>query len=124
MSYPIVTVVAMTTRQLQLGADGEELAARWYVNAGYRIVDRNWRCRNGEVDLILERPGELIFCEVKTRSSQRYGHPVEAVTPLKARKVRQLAAVWMAHHPGGGRTVRFDVAGVIGGEVIVAQSAF
>jgi putative endonuclease len=110
--------------RIELGARGEQLAARWYEQNGYVVVDRNWRCRNGEIDLIVARPGELVFCEVKTRASARFGTGLEAVVPAKARKVRQLAASWMASNPGGGRCVRFDVVGVTAGEVEVVEGGF
>jgi putative endonuclease len=110
--------------RIELGARGEQLAARWYEQNGYAVVDRNWRCRNGEIDLIVARPGELVFCEVKTRASARFGTGLEAVHPAKARKVRQLAASWMAAHPGGGRRVRFDVVGVTAGAVEVVEGGF
>ena len=114
----------MTHARLHVGTTGEEQATQWYRSAGYRVVARNWRCRNGELDLIVERAGELVFCEVKTRSSARFGSGLEAVTAVKARKVRQLAAAWMAAHPGGGRRVRFDVVGVTAGRVEVAEGSF
>jgi len=114
----------VTERRQMLGASGEARVARWYSTRGYRVVDRNWRCRTGEIDLVLERPGELVFCEVKTRSSHRFGAPVEAVTTRKARRIRQLATRWLAQHPGGGRRLRFDVAGVVGPDIEVIQGAF
>ncbi len=96
-----------------LGAAGEDIVARWYVASGYDVVDRNWRCRDGELDLVVRRGRELVFCEVKTRGSDRFGAPVEAVTLAKQRRVRALAARWLAAHPADGpRDVRFDVASV------------
>src|ERR687891_2210252 len=69
-----------------LGARGEALAADWYVAAGYDVVARNWRCREGELDLVVARPGEVVFCEVKTRASDRFGVPAEAGTGAKQRR--------------------------------------
>lgn len=109
---------------LRLGDGGEALAARWYTRRGYKVVARNWRCANGELDLVLTRRGELVFCEVKTRSSRRYGHPVEAVTQTKQRRIRQLAVQWMTATGTHRRRLRFDVAAVEHGRVQVWQAAF
>ncbi|HET6954296.1 MAG TPA: YraN family protein [Acidimicrobiales bacterium] len=117
----------------RLGARGEQLAADWYAARGYRLVARNWRCREGELDLVVARPGELVFCEVKTRSSDRFGVPAEAVTAAKQRRIRLLATRFLATggasgsgpgHAGGGRRLRFDVAAVTGDRVEVLEAAF
>jgi putative endonuclease len=99
----------------RLGIAGEDAVATWYEAAGYRVVDRNWRCRDGELDLVVMRGDTLAFCEVKTRSSTRFGAPVEAVTPTKQRRLRVLAARWLADHNTRRRELRFDVASVIRG---------
>jgi putative endonuclease len=97
-----------------LGAAGEQAAADWYEAAGYRVLDRNWRVREGELDLVvLATDGAVVFCEVKTRTSDRFGAPVEAVTATKQRRIRTLAAQWLAAHPGVGHGIRFDVASVL-----------
>ena len=96
-----------------LGRRGEDLVAAWYDDAGYRILDRNWRCRDGELDLVLARGKTVVFCEVKTRSSTRFGAPVEAVTAAKQRKLRTLALQWLAAHDRRGGDLRFDVASVL-----------
>lgn len=114
-------------RRRRLGARGEQLAADWYVAQGYEVVARNWRCREGELDLVVARDGELVFCEVKTRSSDRFGVPAEAVTRTKQRRLRVIAARFLAAHGDGGahgRGVRFDVAAVMGGRVEVIEAAF
>ncbi|MFN8035704.1 MAG: YraN family protein [Acidimicrobiia bacterium] len=98
-----------------LGAAGEEAVARHYESLGYRVVDRNWRCREGELDLVLERHGELVFCEVKTRSSLAFGSPVEAITPAKQRRLRILTARWLQEHGTKAADVRIDVAAVLRG---------
>jgi putative endonuclease len=95
-----------------LGRDGEGAAAGWYRARGYEIVDRNWRCREGEIDIVAARGTLLVFCEVKTRSSAAFGAPIEAVTPAKARRLRVLAARWLAAHDRRGE-LRFDVASVM-----------
>ena len=96
-----------------LGARGEELAAQWYETAGYEILGRNWRCRAGELDLILGRGRAIVFCEVKTRSSTRFGAPIEAITHEKSQRIRRLAAQWLAESQLRGRNLRFDVASVM-----------
>lgn len=117
-------------RRLDLGARGEELVAGWYAGAGYAVLDRNWRCREGELDLVVARGPVVAFCEVKTRSGVAFGVPAEAVTALKQRRLRLLATRWLAERPGSGwPEVRFDVACVTpdpGGElrVEVIEAAF
>lgn len=113
-------------RHLRLGAEGEALVGDWYAARGYTVLARNWRCPEGEIDLVVSRPGELVFCEVKTRSSARYGLPAEAVTPAKQRRLRLLATRFLASAaPGGaGATLRFDVAAVLAGGVTVIEAAF
>lgn len=96
----------------RLGIAGEDAVAEWYEAAGYRVMDRNWRCRDGELDLVVMRGDTLAFCEVKTRASTRFGTPVEAVTATKQRRLRMLAARWLADHDTRRLAVRFDVASV------------
>jgi putative endonuclease len=119
---------SMSERRQRLGALGEDAAKRWYEARGYEIVDRNWRVREGEVDLVARRGSMIVFCEVKTRSSDRFGVPVESVTATKQRRLRTLAGRWLAVHPAQRGDVRFDVASVTpAGEspaVDVIESAF
>lgn len=116
----------MTGARLRLGAAGEDRAAAWYRREGYQIVARNWRCRDGELDLICARGDVIVICEVKTRSSLAYGHPAEAVTPVKQQRIRRLAARWLAEGdpPFRPDRIRFDVAAVLPGTVDVIESAF
>ena len=109
---------------IALGARGERLAARWYVDNGYEIVARNWRCDIGEIDLIARRGNRVAIVEVKTRASSRFGVPAEAVGFAKQRKLRQLAAVWLASTSTRYDEVRFDVVSVIGSDVEVIPAAF
>jgi len=103
----------MANARRELGDAGEALAARWYADAGYTVLDRNWRCREGEIDLVLGGAGVVVFSEVKTRRGARFGAPFEAVTIAKQRRIRGLAARWLAEHDGpGGAQIRFDVASV------------
>lgn len=82
-----------------LGRYGEDVAARWLEDQGYEIVDRNWRCRDGELDLVGTHQGWWVAVEVKTRRGTGYGHPFEAITPRKLRRVHRLAHLWAAAHP-------------------------
>ena len=114
----------MTKGRLALGARGEDAVAAWYAARGYQIVARNWRCREGELDLVVRRAGVLVFCEVKTRSSAAFGAPVEAVTWRKQQRLRLLARQWLLAHDGRPGRMRFDVASVLAGRVEVLQDAF
>ena len=102
----------MSDQRRAVGAMGEDAAAAWYTARGYEVVDRNWRVREGEIDLVLRTGRTVVFCEVKTGSSDRFGVPVEAVTATKQRRLRTLAARWFAEHPTSRGEVRFDVASV------------
>jgi len=109
----------------RLAISGEELAARWYRRRGYRVLDRNWRWgQRGELDLVVAGRGLLIFCEVKSRSSARFGPPAAAVTVDKQRRIRSLARQWQAEHEAPPGPVRFDVASVLAGRVSVIRAAF
>ncbi len=114
----------MRTRHQRLGAEGEELVARRYQARGYRVVDRNWRCPQGELDLVLRKGRTLVVCEVKTRSSAAFGLPAEAVTADKQRRVRGLTLRWLDAHAFRPRTIRFDVAAVLDGRVEITEGAF
>ncbi len=103
---------------------GEEAAAKWYIDQGYRILARNWRCRDGELDLIALQGTTVVFCEVKTRSSNAFGSPFEAVTLAKQRRIRRLAMAWLNESNTRADDLRFDVAGVMDGGVEVITAAF
>jgi len=108
-----------------LGAHGEELVARWYRQRGYDVLGRNWRSRQGELDLVLGRHGLIVFCEVKARTTMAFGSGAEAVTPAKQARIRRLAAEWLAATKPDSVDVRFDVAAVYRGvEVDVVEHAF
>lgn len=96
-----------------LGRRGEEIAARHLTTAGFTIVERNWRCSQGEIDIVATDSGELVFVEVKTRSSVAFGHPLEAITAVKLARLRRLAAAWCAEHPGPYARIRIDAVAVI-----------
>ncbi|MGW0411681.1 YraN family protein [Streptomyces collinus] len=105
----------MSRARRGLGRYGEDLAARRLTEAGMTIVERNWRCgRSGEIDIVARDGTTLVVCEVKTRRSGSFQHPMAAVTPAKARRLRDLAERWIQSHggaPPGG--VRIDLVGVL-----------
>ncbi|MET9044804.1 YraN family protein [Streptomyces sp. NPDC004362] len=98
-----------------LGRYGEDVAARRLTAAGMTVLERNWRCgRSGEIDIVARDGDALVVCEVKTRRGGRYEHPMAAVTPAKAHRLRGLAERWVQAHggaPPGG--VRIDLVGVV-----------
>jgi putative endonuclease len=96
-----------------LGSRGEDLAAAALTEAGMLVIDRNWRCPQGEIDIVALDGGETVFVEVKTRSSVAYGHPLEAITAQKLSRLRRLAAAWCEAHPGDHSRVRIDAVAVI-----------
>ena len=96
-----------------LGAHGERIAAAYLTDRGLRVLDRNWRCRDGELDIVARDGDALVFCEVKTRRAVGFGHPVEAVGYVKQRRLRTLAQRWLAAHDEHARELRFDVVGVL-----------
>jgi putative endonuclease len=100
-----------TTRRI-VGDAGEDAVAAWYEAAGYSVVARNWRVREGELDVIARRNGVLVFCEVKTRRGDAFGGPAEAVTARKQARIRGLAAQWLSANRTRADVLRFDVAAV------------
>lgn len=97
----------------ELGARGEELAATYLAGAGYTVLERNWRCKIGELDIIAEDAGQVVGVEVKTRSSLGFGHPAEAVNPVKLRRISRLVRRWCLEHHRNARTVRVDVLAIL-----------
>ena len=111
------------------GRLGEDLAERWYVARGYRLLARNWRCRVGELDLVLARPGLVVICEVKARRGSRFGGGWEAVDARKRAKVRAVAEAFLLARRLPSWAIRFDVASVAvrpdgSGAIQVFQDAF
>jgi putative endonuclease len=100
-------------RNRSIGAFGERVAAQRLVEAGMVVVDRNWRCDAGEIDLVLRDGDVLVFCEVKTRSTSSYGHPLEAVRDDKAARLRRLGAKWLEAHEVHAPGIRIDLVGVL-----------
>ena len=97
-----------------LGATGEEIVSRYLQARDYTVIDRNWRIRSGEIDLIARSPdGKIIFVEVKSRTSLKYGDPLEAISPLKAHRLQKLALAWLIMQGEWGSDFRIDCAGVL-----------
>ena len=101
-----------------LGARGERLAAEHLTRLGYRVVARNWRAvpsrdgLRGELDVVAEHDGWIGAVEVKTRSSTRYGHPLESITPEKTARLHRLAAAWARAHRRDPRVIRVDAVAI------------
>ena len=102
----------MTTERRAVGRYGERVAERHLVDQGMRVLARNWRCRNGEVDLILRDGDDIVFCEVKTRRSSTFGSPAESIVARKVATLRHLAGRWLADSGEYPREIRFDVVEV------------
>lgn len=100
-------------RNQELGAAGEQVAAAWYERRGFTVIARNWRVAGGELDVICVKDGSVVVCEVKTRRTTRFGHPVEAITPTKLARLRRLTAAFVRGHASGAPSVRIDIAAVI-----------
>ena len=100
-------------RKDALGQYGEDAAARYLQGIGLTLVERNWRCDCGEIDIVAREGSTLVVCEVKTRSSLAFGSPMEAITPRKIRRMRQLASRWLDTHDIHAPHIRLDVVGVL-----------
>lgn len=105
--------VRHTDTRRRVGARGEELAAGYLAGLGMRIVERGFRCRLGELDIIAWDGPVLVFCEVKARRGTRFGPPEAAVTPVKQARIRALAEAYMKAHGLSRARARFDVVGVL-----------
>ncbi len=102
----------MKTIRRELGDRGEDLAAAALKKQGYRIVERNYVTPLGEIDLVAKHKGVLVFIEVKTRKSERFGAPSEAVHPAKQARLRRLADYYLKQQRLGEKAVRFDVVAI------------
>jgi putative endonuclease len=97
----------------ELGKEGEQAAVSYLEGLGFRILDRNWRCPDGEIDIVAADRRSLVICEVKTRSGTRFGSPLDAVGHAKRRRLRRLAAQWLAAHGTRFDQIRIDVVGLL-----------
>ena len=96
----------------EVGRHGENIAARLLEDGGWQILERNWRCEHGEIDIVAVDGGDLVAVEVKTRRSAAFGSPQEAVTGEKLRRLRRLVAAWLASQERAFPGVRIDVIAV------------
>jgi|SRR5215472_14635793 len=96
-----------------LGKQGEQMAAEYLAKSGLAVIERNWRCPQGEIDIVAADNRTLVICEVKTRSDVRYGTPLESITRQKARRLRRLAASWAQAQGVLYDEIRIDVIGVL-----------
>jgi len=128
------SVTASAAARVARGKWAEDLVSRWYEQHGYVIVARNWRCKRGELDVVAHRDGVLVVCEVKARASNAFGTPAEAVTLAKQLKVRRATADFrasisesndaIASLVNTARSVRFDVACVLGTQLEMLEDIF
>ncbi|MFS0912551.1 YraN family protein [Microbacterium sp. 179-I 3D2 NHS] len=105
----------------ELGRAGEQRAADHLIRQGYTLLDRNWRCGQGEIDIVAARGAHLAVIEVKTRRSAAFGHPFEAIDDRKRRRLWSLAFAWRAAHPdlADGRALRLEAIGITGADPAV-----
>ena len=96
-----------------LGKEGEQAAVGYLEGCGFRILDRNWRCADGEIDIVAADRRTFVVCEVKTRSGTRFGTPLDAVGQAKRRRLRRLAVLWLNAHGIRFDQVRIDVVGLV-----------
>ena len=96
-----------------VGAEGEQAAEAYLTGLGMEVVERNWRCPVGEVDLVLRDGPTAVICEVKTRRSSTFGTPAEAVTRAKLARLRRLAGCWLEAQDESYASVRIDVVGLL-----------
>jgi putative endonuclease len=107
-------IVKTPHQNSRTGAFGEEVTAQYLLARGDEILDRNWRVREGEIDIVtLGGDGFFHFTEVKTRSSLAFGHPLEAITPEKSHRMARLALAWLATHGCLGCDYRIDVVSIL-----------
>ena len=105
--------MATAQQRMATGGYGEGTAARYLTDLGMVVLDRNWRCVHGEIDIVARDGPTLVFCEVKTRRSARFGAPAEAVGVAKVGRLRRLATLWIAASGLTSPDVRFDVLSVL-----------
>lgn len=109
----------------EIGSGYEEMAAAYLVQHGYTILERNFRDRSGEIDIIASEGGDLVFVEVKYRRGGTCGDPAEAVTPQKQKRIRHTARYYLYKKGGGGDVFcRFDVVAILGKEIRLIRDAF
>lgn len=106
--------MAINPTAARIGEAGELFVVNQLSARNFRILDRNWRIREGEIDIVSLAPdGVIVFIEVKSRSSAAFGEPLEAINPQKLARIQRLALAWLATHQRLGNAYRIDVAGVL-----------
>jgi len=100
-------------QNLQTGKLGEQMAAAYLQEAGYRILERNYRCPFGEIDMIAQDGDTLVFVEVKSRRSEKFGLPQLAVGSEKQRRISKISLYYLQNHRLGDSNVRFDVVAIL-----------
>jgi len=106
--------MALNARAAETGNIGEDFTVRYLENRGFKILDRNWRIKEGELDIVLLSPEkEIVFVEVKTRTSASFGDPLESISEVKIHRIQRLALAWLATHQKLGAPYRIDVSGVL-----------
>jgi putative endonuclease len=119
---------AMVNERQRFGQAREQMAADFLERNGYRILERNYRTRVGEIDIIARHKGVLVFIEVKARRSGSYGPPKRAVTPAKQRKISMAALLYLKNNGGTDQRARFDVVSILDGtqrpKIEVIRNAF
>lgn len=108
----------------KIGTEYEKIAGKYLEEQGYEVIVYNYRCPVGEIDLIAKEDGYLVFCEVKYRRTKAAGHPWEAVTPAKQKKISKCAAYYLTTTGTYGEPCRFDVVGILGEEILLLKNAF
>jgi putative endonuclease len=121
----------LTQKRLQFGRDGESAALAFLKKQGYRILEKNFRSKVGEIDIIAEQDGVIVFVEVKARTDHEFGHPLNALTPAKQRKIVQTAQSFLAGKRISDKPMRFDVVALTSGsgnpdswQIELLQNAF
>jgi putative endonuclease len=114
-------VGASHAQRKALGDFGERVACRHLVAHGLTVVDRNWRCSAGEIDIVALEGDVVVVCEVKTRSHTRFGTPLEAITDAKANRLHRLGRLWLSEHSVRCSVLRVDVVAVVRGRTGVAD---
>lgn len=107
----------MQNKKQLLGVNGEAIAVEYLTAKGYQVFDRNWRSKSGEIDIVASSPlgsaDEVVFVEVKTRSSRDYGDPIEAISPTKYLRMYRLALEWLTENSGRREPWRLDVISIV-----------
>lgn len=106
-------MVLMRMSRAELGRFGEDMATAHVESLGWQVIERNWRCRAGEIDIVAQDGRTIVVVEVKTRTSEDYGTPAEAVTAGKLIRLRRLAGLWVGEHRGTGGPLRIDVVAIL-----------